>query len=158
MYFCWFDCESCGENSIHQIPIYARAQDLMHLLDLKKAGATDAILENAEVLIEVFLFSLSYIGLVKCKLKALWYYGLGMLTKVITFLMQTSLQLGSKLLKGLGLMSDDVNFLSQLFRDSMELQAQDALSKSDDREYEIMKPLQVLLLISNVIIWSPIEH
>ncbi|XP_030944509.1 K(+) efflux antiporter 3, chloroplastic isoform X2 [Quercus lobata] len=85
------------------IPIYARAQDLMHLLDLKKAGATDAILENAE----------------------------------------TSLQLGSKLLKGLGLMSDDVNFLSQLFRDSMELQAQEALSKSDDREYEIMKPLQV---------------
>ncbi|XP_065626141.1 K(+) efflux antiporter 3, chloroplastic isoform X5 [Quercus suber] len=85
------------------IPIYARAQDLMHLLDLKKAGATDAILENAE----------------------------------------TSLQLGSKLLKGLGLMSDDVNFLSQLFRDSMELQAQEELSKSDDREYEIMKPLQV---------------
>ena len=33
----------------------------MHLLDLKKAGATDAILENAEVLIEVFLFSLSYV-------------------------------------------------------------------------------------------------
>ncbi|KAM3742562.1 hypothetical protein ACB098_07G077400 [Castanea mollissima] len=85
------------------IPIYAIAQDLMHLLDLKKAGATDAILENAE----------------------------------------TSLQLGSKLLKGLGLMSDDVNFLSQLFRDSMELQAQDALSKSDDREFEMMKPLQV---------------
>lgn len=97
-------------------------------------------------------------GLVMCKLKALRYYGLGMLTKVFTFLMQTSLQLGSKLLKGLGLMSDDVNFLSQLFRDSMELQAQEALSKSDDREYEIMKPLQVLILISNVIIWSPSEH
>ncbi|GMQ01313.1 hypothetical protein CsSME_00047989 [Camellia sinensis var. sinensis] len=31
------------------IPIYARAQDLSHLLDLKKAGATDAILEDAEV-------------------------------------------------------------------------------------------------------------
>lgn len=30
--------------------LYARAQDLAHLLDLKKAGATDAILENAEVL------------------------------------------------------------------------------------------------------------
>ena len=97
-------------------------------------------------------------GLVMCKLKALRYYGLGMLTKVFTFLVQTSLQLGSKLLKGLGLMSDDVNFLSQLFRDSMELQAQEALSKSDDREYEIMKPLQVLILISNVIIWSPSEH
>lgn len=37
------------ENSKSQMPIYARAQDLMHLLDLKKAGATDAILENAEV-------------------------------------------------------------------------------------------------------------
>ncbi|XP_035540404.1 K(+) efflux antiporter 3, chloroplastic-like [Juglans regia] len=85
------------------IPIYARAQDLAHLLDLKKAGVTDAILENAE----------------------------------------TSLQLGSKLLKGLGIMSDDVNFLSQLIRDSMELQAQDALRKTDDQELDIMKPLQV---------------
>lgn len=34
---------------MQQIPIYARAQDLAHLLALKKAGATDAILENAEV-------------------------------------------------------------------------------------------------------------
>ncbi|KAF9616396.1 hypothetical protein IFM89_029650 [Coptis chinensis] len=85
------------------IPIYARAQDLMHLLDLKKAGATDAILENAE----------------------------------------TSLQLGSKLLKGMGVMSDDVSFLSQLVRDSMELQAQEALSRTDDQDTDVMKPLQV---------------
>lgn len=41
-------------------------------------------------------------------------------------------------------MSDDVTFLSQLVRDSMELQAQDALSKSDSREINVMKPLQVL--------------
>ncbi|XP_044490612.1 K(+) efflux antiporter 3, chloroplastic [Mangifera indica] len=85
------------------IPIYARAQDLRHLLDLKKAGATDTILESAE----------------------------------------TSLQLGSKLLKGFGVMSDDVSFISQLVRDSMELQAQEALSKTDDREFDVMKPLQV---------------
>lgn len=84
-------------------PIYARAQDLKHLLDLKKAGATDAILENAE----------------------------------------TSLQLGSKLLKGQGVMSDDVTFLSQLVRDSMELQAQEEIYKTDDRESGVMKPLQV---------------
>ncbi|KAK9905227.1 hypothetical protein M0R45_000421 [Rubus argutus] len=81
------------------IPIYARALDLKHLLDLKKAGATDAILESAE----------------------------------------TSLQLGSKLLKGLGVMSDDVNFLRQIVRDSMEQQAQEAVSKTDDR----LQPLQV---------------
>lgn len=85
------------------VPIYARAQDLAHLLDLKKAGATDAILENAE----------------------------------------TSLQLGSKLLKGLGVMSDDVTFLSQLVRDSMELQAQEVLNRTEDREFDVMKPLQV---------------
>ncbi|KAI3992990.1 hypothetical protein MKX01_009733 [Papaver californicum] len=85
------------------IPIYARAQDSAHLLDLKKAGATDAILENAE----------------------------------------TSLQLGSKLLKGLGIMSDDVNFLSNIVRDSMELQAQDALSRDADQEFGVMKPIQV---------------
>ncbi|KAL4179984.1 hypothetical protein AMTRI_Chr13g122900 [Amborella trichopoda] len=83
------------------IPIYARAQDLGHLLELKKAGATDVILENAE----------------------------------------TSLQLGSKLLRGLGVMSDDVTFLSQLVRDSMELQAQETLLRND--EYSMMKPLQV---------------
>ncbi|CAL5379317.1 unnamed protein product [Camellia sinensis] len=85
------------------VPIYARAQDLAHLLDLKKAGVTDAILENAE----------------------------------------TSLQLGSKLLKGLGVMSDDVTFLSQLVRDSMELQAQKALNKTDDQELGVMGPFKV---------------
>lgn len=37
-----------------QTPIYARAQDLDHLLELKEAGATDAILENAEVLNKYF--------------------------------------------------------------------------------------------------------
>lgn len=42
--------------STWQIPIYARAQDLVHLLDLKKAGATDAILENAEVTFVSFHF------------------------------------------------------------------------------------------------------
>ncbi|KAK2987426.1 hypothetical protein RJ640_018563, partial [Escallonia rubra] len=88
--------------SFPAIPIYARAQDLTHLLDLKEAGATDAILENAE----------------------------------------TSLQLGSKLLKGLGVMSDDVTFLSQLVRDSMELQAQETLNKTDDQKSDMMKPLQ----------------
>ncbi|KAK6156698.1 hypothetical protein DH2020_010946 [Rehmannia glutinosa] len=87
------------------IPIYARAEDMMHLLDLKKAGASDAILENAE----------------------------------------TSLQLGSKLLKGLGLMSDEVSFLSQLVRDSMELQAQEAFGRPDDQELSVMKPLQVMI-------------
>ncbi|KAL2615315.1 hypothetical protein AAZV13_08G058700 [Glycine max] len=90
------------------IPIYARARDLKHLLDLKKAGATDAILENAE----------------------------------------TSLHLGSKLLKGLGVMSDDVAFLSQLIRDSMELQAQEGIGQSDDRGLDIMKPLQVRVAVS----------
>ncbi|KAL2925999.1 K(+) efflux antiporter 3 chloroplastic [Bienertia sinuspersici] len=85
------------------VPIYARAQDIKHLLELKKSGATDAILENAE----------------------------------------TSLQLGSKLLKGFGVMSDDVDFLSQLVRNSMEIQAQDAVNKTDDQEYSIMEPVQV---------------
>ncbi|KAL1812119.1 hypothetical protein ACET3Z_022184 [Daucus carota] len=83
-------------------PIYARAVDLDHLLDLKEAGATDAILENAE----------------------------------------TSLQLGSKLLKGLGVMSDDVSFLSQLVRDSMEQQAQSA-DRTAAKETDLMKSMQV---------------
>lgn len=57
---------------------------------------------------------------------------------------QTSLHLGSKLLKGLGVMSDDVAFLSQLIRDSMELQAQEAVGQPENRGLDIMKPLQVL--------------
>lgn len=41
-------------------------------------------------------------------------------------------------------MSDDVTFLSQLVRDSMELQALEAINRTEDRETDIMKPLQVL--------------
>lgn len=59
--------------------------------------------------------------------------------------MQTSLQLGSKLLKGLGVMSDDVSFLSQLVRDSMEQQAQSA-NRTAAKETEVMKSMQVPLL------------
>lgn len=44
-------------------------------------------------------------------------------------------------------MSDDVNFLRQLFRDSMELQAQEGVSKTDDREFNSLKPMQVLASI-----------
>ncbi|XXG63986.1 hypothetical protein AAC387_Pa05g2056 [Persea americana] len=101
------------------VPIYARAEDPVHLLELKRAGATDALLENAE----------------------------------------TSLQLGSKLLKGLGVMSDDVNFLSQLVRDSMEMQAQDSLDRTEDQDYNVMKPLQVRIadLVGSPPATSPIS-
>lgn len=40
-------------------------------------------------------------------------------------------------------MSDDVTFLSQLVRDSMELQAQEVLNRTEDREFDVMEPLQV---------------
>jgi len=36
-------------------------------------------------------------------------------------------------------MSDDATFLSQLMRESMELQAQEALERKDGKEPEIMK-------------------
>lgn len=47
------------------------------------------------------------------------------------------------LLRGLGVMSDDVSFFSKLVRDSMELQAQEALNNIENREIDIMKPLEV---------------
>lgn len=47
------------------------------------------------------------------------------------------------LLKDLGVMSDDVNFLSKLVRDSMELQAQEVLNNAKDQDLDVMKPLQV---------------
>eukprot|EP00249_Psilotum_nudum_P023507 c28900_g1_i2 orf=1853-3382(+) len=84
------------------IPIYARAQDLGHLLELKSAGATDAILENAE----------------------------------------TSLQLGSVLLRGLGVMSDDVNFLARIMRESMEVRAREELQKKNDKEGYFLRQFQ----------------
>ncbi|KAG0598990.1 hypothetical protein M758_12G118100, partial [Ceratodon purpureus] len=77
-----------------KVPIYARAQDLGHLLELKHAGITDCILENAE----------------------------------------TSLQLGSVLLRGLGVMSDDVRFLRQMMRESMELRARETVDKKEKRD------------------------
>lgn len=85
-----------------QVPIYARAQDLQHLLELKHAGITDCILENAE----------------------------------------TSLQLGSVLLRGLGVMSDDVRFLRRMMRESMELRAQETVEKKEHKETDWLVPFQ----------------
>ncbi|XP_075505167.1 uncharacterized protein LOC142542424 [Primulina tabacum] len=45
-------------------------------------------------------------------------------------------------------MSNDVSFLSQLVRDSMELQAQDALERTNDPKVNVMKPLQVRVVDS----------
>lgn len=70
--------------------------------------------------------------------------------KILLFFVQTSLQLGSKLLKGLGVMSDDVSFLSQLLRDSMELQAQ-AVNKTAAQESDVMKSLQVCIYLCTYI-------
>lgn len=49
----------------------------------------------------------------------------------LVFGSQTSLQLGSKMLRGFGVMSDDVSFLSRVFRDSMEIQAQDEITAAE---------------------------
>eukprot|EP00250_Pteridium_aquilinum_P020013 c24667_g1_i1 orf=705-3422(-) len=76
------------------IPIYARAEDLAHLLELKSAGATDAILDNTE----------------------------------------TSLQLGSVLLRGLGVLSDDVSFLTRVMRESLELRARVAIERQEEKD------------------------
>lgn len=84
------------------IPIYARAQDIGHLLELKAVGATDAILENTE----------------------------------------TSLQLGSVLLRGLGVLSDDVTFLTRIMRESMELRARVALEKKEEKDEDWLTPFQ----------------
>eukprot|EP00850_Spirogloea_muscicola_P011015 SM000067S20292 [mRNA] locus=s67:73176:79809:- [translate_table: standard] len=84
------------------VPIYARAQDLHHLLELQVAGATDAVLENTE----------------------------------------TSLRLGSILLKGLGVRSDDVTFVRRMMRQSMELRAREVLEKKDGANATWLAPFQ----------------
>ena len=62
------------------------------------------------------------------------------LSSLVRLFLQTSLQLGSMLMKGLGVMSDDVSFLSKLVRDSMESQAQEALNNPKE---DAMESLQV---------------
>lgn len=52
-------------------------------------------------------------------------------------------------------MSDDVNFLRQLVRESMEVQAQEAVARSDDQEMTVMKPLQVFYSHTRLHIYVP---
>jgi len=47
-------------------------------------------------------------------------------------------------------MSDDVSFLSTLVRNSMEVQAQEALKDIGNKEVDIMKPLQVLEILKSI--------
>lgn len=47
------------------VPIYARAQDLNHLLELKMAGATDVVLENAEASLRLGSILLQDLGLMR---------------------------------------------------------------------------------------------
>ena len=56
---------------------------------------------------------------------------------------QTSLQLGSVLLRGLGVMSDDVRFLRRMMRESMELRAHEAIDKKENKETDWLVPFQV---------------
>ena len=109
------------------------------MLDLKKSGATDVVLENAEVIFETsFVFTEQHrrIHLV--------------IFLFVNLSPQTCLQLGSILLRGLGVMSDDVSFLSTLVRNSMEVQAQEALKDIGNKEVDIMKPLQVLEILKSI--------
>jgi hypothetical protein len=64
---------------------------------------------------------------------------------LVHLFLQTSLQLGSMLMKGLGVMSDDVSFLSKLVRDSMELQALEALNNVKE---DTMESLQVHYILT----------
>lgn len=67
---------------------------------------------------------------------------------VLLFGSQTSLQLGSKMLRGFGVMSDDVSFLSRVFTDSMEIQAQDEITAAETNAAAsqvppLMKPMRM---------------
>lgn len=77
---------------------------------------------------------------------------------LVNLSLQTSLQLGSILLKGLGVMSDDVSFFSKLVRDSMELQAQEALKTVGKQKVDIMKPLEVLQIVRQSVVCNNINR
>lgn len=61
----------------------------------------------------------------------------------VVVVVQTSLQLGSVLLRGLGVMSDDVRFLRRMMRESMELRAQETVEKKEHKETDWLVPFQV---------------
>lgn len=63
---------------------------------------------------------------------------------------QTSLQLGSVLLRGLGVMSDDVRFLRRMMRESMELRAQETIEKKENRDTDWLVSFQVHQLWSSL--------
>lgn len=46
-------------------------------------------------------------------------------------------------------MSDDVSFLSKVFRDSMEIQAQDEITATETNVVPVMKPMQMKASDSN---------
>eukprot|EP00271_Cylindrocystis_brebissonii_P002313 TRINITY_DN12842_c0_g6_i1.p1 TRINITY_DN12842_c0_g6~~TRINITY_DN12842_c0_g6_i1.p1 ORF type:complete len:1052 (+),score=209.97 TRINITY_DN12842_c0_g6_i1:519-3674(+) len=48
-----------------EVPIYARAQDLNHMLELKGAGATDVVLENAETSLRLGSLLLQDLGVMR---------------------------------------------------------------------------------------------
>ena len=51
-------------------------------------------------------------------------------------------------------MSDDVSFFSKLVRDSMELQAQEALGNIGKQEVDILKPLEVLQIAKQYVVFN----
>jgi hypothetical protein len=64
------------------------------------------------------------------------------------------LQLGSLLLKGLGVRSDDVSFLRALMHESMELRARETIEKKESKEADYVVSFQVILLTYNSKGWK----
>jgi len=65
------------------------------------------------------------------------------LNNLLQHFSQTSLLLGSVLLRGLGVMSDDVRFLRRMMRESMELRAQETVDRKESKEIDWLVTFQV---------------
>ncbi|CAI5533245.1 unnamed protein product [Closterium sp. Naga37s-1] len=103
------------------VPLYARAVDSMHLSELRRAGATDVVLESAET------------GLL---LGSMMLQGMGVMRDDVT-----GLRLGSMLLQDMGVMRDDVVFVRRLMRDAMDQRALSASSSSQSSDLISSRPL-----------------
>ncbi|CAI5983169.1 unnamed protein product [Closterium sp. NIES-65] len=114
------------------VPLYARAVDAVHLSELRRAGATDVVLESAETRLYAAAGDGGDAG--RPGVCAISPSRPPLIQPLLLFSpvpsLQTGLRLGSMLLQDMGVMRDDVVFVRRLMRDAMDQRALSASSSN----------------------------
>ncbi|CAI5934358.1 unnamed protein product [Closterium sp. NIES-65] len=125
------------------VPLYARAVDAVHLSELRRAGATDVVLESAETRLYAAAGDGGDAG--RPGVCAISPSRPPLIQPLLLFSpvpsLQTGLRLGSMLLQDMGVMRDDVVFVRRLMRDAMD---QRALSASSSQSSDLISSRPLL--------------